>query len=237
MGTGEKYPLRTLCYRQQNSHNPVLLTSWGSEQNSCIYWTVHFSHIKLSPNLCLTTASISCTYLFKCHISPMSVSTLIGSISDSELCFSKSSHITSSGTNPVGKETAHLRFTQPVAPLQKRSTVRPLWCTKPPQDRLRWRRLPDSKEGAIVTLKLCGLHNPCLSPLPFSPKLKSRLIILCCSHLPIAQLQEAWVVLHIWRVPRDQSLPTVILLGEDFCSAINNTFNSFKRFQSDQSLI
>lgn len=32
MGTGGECPHRTLCFRQQNSHNPVFLTFWGSEQ-------------------------------------------------------------------------------------------------------------------------------------------------------------------------------------------------------------
>lgn len=71
MGTGEECPLRTLCYRQQNSHNPLLLTSRGSEQKNLHLLGCSLLMRKTFTQLtCLMTVSISRIHLFTCHIHP-----------------------------------------------------------------------------------------------------------------------------------------------------------------------
>lgn len=69
MRTGGESPLRTLCFRQQNSHNPVFLTSRDSDQKNLHLLDCSFPMSKSCSQLpWLITGSISCICFFSGHI-------------------------------------------------------------------------------------------------------------------------------------------------------------------------
>lgn len=138
MGTGGECPHRTMCFRQQNSHNPVFLTSWGSEQKKLPLLDCSFPMSKsCSQLLRLITGLISCICFSSCHIH------LYHHPSHSEAS-ARANHCISGNLpspycvgqtcrNGDGQDSAHLLH----AGLE----------------------LPNSKQRVTVTLNLCGLHN------------------------------------------------------------------------------
>lgn len=159
MGTEGACPLRTLCFRQQYSHNPVFLTSRGSEQKTCICQIVHFpcakaapsSHGSLQDQLLASAASYA---TFTCVITHLTQwhqqeqTTVFQEIFPAHITWDKSCR------NGDGQDSAHLLH----GGLE----------------------LPNSKQRVTVPLKLRGLHNSCarfLSPIPLNSS-RSGLITL-----------------------------------------------------------
>lgn len=156
MGTGWECLLRTLCYRQQNSHNPVFLTSQGSEQKK-----LHLLNCSLLMRKTFTSshAAFTCVSIHLTQWHQREQIAVFQEIFPSHLQRDKSCR------KEDGQDSAHLHPTQLAASPWRRSGAGPLQCTRPPQGR----------EGGgsclTVTLKLCGLHNPsacCLSPFTLS---------------------------------------------------------------------
>lgn len=142
MRTGGECPLRTLCYRQQNSHNPVFLASSGCGQNK-----VHLldcSHVRNFHPAHRPHRSIdfSRSPFCPCQHPPRSAV-------PPRANYETPSQFISRGTNPAGREVAG---TQLVA---QRARSRKPPATRPPQGRescLTATKGPQNPQAQVVTV-------------------------------------------------------------------------------------
>lgn len=138
MGTGGKCPHRTLCFRQQNSHNPVFLTFQGSEQKNLHLLECSLPMCKSCSQLpWLIKGLTSCICFFLCHIHLCQHPSCSEASARANHCISGNLPSPYCGTNPAEMEMARTQLTS--------------CCLV----------LPNSKQRVTVTLKLHGLHNSC----------------------------------------------------------------------------